>query len=157
MIAEDTRKALRTCLAERIEFDVELSRHTSLRIGGPADAIATPANRDELMDLLRICTNRGLSTLVIGAGFNILVGEAGIRAVVIRLKKLRRIECDDFDLVSIEAGASHATITRYCVDNALSGLEFGAGIPSTLGGWIAMNAGIGIREMKDVVRSEEHT
>lgn len=155
MIANNTRKALTSCLAERIEFDVALSRHTSLRIGGPADAVATPANRDELMELLRICTNDDLPTFAIGAGFNVLVAEAGIRGVVIRLKKLRGIERDDLDMLRIEAGASHATITRYCVENALSGLEFGAGIPGTLGGWIAMNAGIGLREMKDVVTEIE--
>ena len=155
MIAEAARNALESLLADRIEFDAPLSRHTSLRIGGPADAIATPADREELCRLLQICTEYKLSTLVIGAGFNILVGEDGIRAVVIRLKKLRRIERDRAGLLSIEAGASHATITRYCVENGLAGLEFGAGIPGTLGGWLAMNAGIGVREMKDVVADIE--
>ncbi len=151
MIADAARNALLKRLDDRIEFDAPLSRHTSLRIGGPADAIATPANRDELAQLLRICSEFDLPTLVIGAGFNVLVGEEGLRAVVIRLKKLRRIERVNKDRLSIEAGASHATITRYCVDHALTGLEFAAGIPGTLGGWIAMNAGIGVREMKDVV------
>lgn len=151
MIVDAARKALETLLDDRVEFDVPLSRHTSLRIGGPADAIAMPANRDELSLLLRICTEFELPTLVIGAGFNVLVGEDGLRAVVVRLKKLRRIERDHPTRLSIEAGASHATITRYCVENALGGLEFGAGIPGTLGGWLAMNAGIGVREMKDVV------
>jgi UDP-N-acetylmuramate dehydrogenase len=89
--------------------------------------------------------------MVLGGGFNILVREGGIRGVVLRLKKLRRIERGGPNLISVEAGASHATITRYCVEHALTGLEFGAGIPGTLGGWIAMNAGIGVREMKDVV------
>ena len=151
MIDTIARDALRDCLADRIEFDAPLSRYTSLRIGGPADALATPADRDELRRLLETCAKHALSTLVIGAGFNLLVGENGLRAVVIRLKKLRGIERVDGQNILIEAGASHATITRYCVDNALGGLEFSAGIPGTLGGWIAMNAGIGVREMKDVV------
>ena len=64
---------------------------------------------------------------------------------------MRRIERTAMDRISVEAGASHATITRYCIENALRGLEFAAGIPGTLGGWLAMNAGIGVREMKDVV------
>jgi UDP-N-acetylmuramate dehydrogenase len=151
MIAGAAREALTTRLDDRIEFDALLSRHTSLRIGGPADAIASPANRDELSQLLQICAEFDLPTLVIGAGFNVLVREDGVRAVVIRLKKLRRIDRDHANRLTIEAGASHGTITRYCVENALTGLEFGAGIPGTLGGWIAMNAGIGVREMKDVV------
>lgn len=152
MIDPAAREALVRCLADRVEFDVPLSRHTSLRIGGPADALATPADRAELARLLAVCAEHALPTTVLGGGFNVLVLEGGIRGVVIRLRKLRRIERIADDLLSVEAGASHATITRYCVERGLSGLEFGAGIPGTLGGWIAMNAGIGVREVKDVVR-----
>ncbi len=155
MIEPATRTILESRLAERIEFDVPLSRHTSLRIGGPGDAVATPANRDELCELLRICARHELPTIVMGAGFNILVREDGIRGVVIRLKKMRAIERDGSKLISVESGASHATIIRYCVENALGGLEFGVGIPGTLGGWVAMNAGIGVRELKDVVADIE--
>ena len=151
MIEAAARRALEACLSDRVEFDVALARHTSLRIGGPADAIATPANLAELSAVLGVCTEHALPTIVLGAGFNVLVREGGIRGVVLRLKKLRRIDREGPDLISIEAGASHATITRYCVEHAMTGLEFGAGIPGTLGGWLAMNAGIGVREMKDVV------
>ncbi len=151
MIGLPARRALEVCLGDRIEFDVALARHTSLRIGGAADAIATPTDRGELAELLGICTEHALPTIVLGAGFNVLVREGGIRGVVLRLKKLRRIDRDGPNLISVEAGASHATITRFCVEHALTGLEFGAGIPGTLGGWLAMNAGIGVREMKDVV------
>jgi UDP-N-acetylmuramate dehydrogenase len=155
MIEAAARRELTELLADRIEYDVPLARHTSLRIGGPADALATPADREELKALLAICENHGWPTTVLGAGFNVLVGKAGLRGVVLRLKKLRRIEREGRDLLFVEAGASHATITRYCIENGLSGLEFGAGIPGTLGGWLAMNAGIGVREMKDVVREIE--
>ena len=163
MIEAAARDALGSCLDDRVEFDVALARHTSLRIGGPADAIVTPADCSELRTVLRICTEHGLPAVVLGAGFNVLVREGGIRGVVLKLKKLRRIDRVGPNLISVEAGASHATITRYCVEHALTGLEFGAGIPGTLGGWLAMNAGIGVREMKDVVididvvdRSGEH-
>lgn len=155
MIPPAARSALEKSLAERVEFDVPLARHTSLRIGGPADAMATPRDREELRRLLAICTDHDLPTRVLGAGFNVLVREGGIRGVVVRLKKLRRIERLDSHTISAEAGASHATLTRYCALHGLSGLEFGAGIPGTLGGWLAMNAGIGSREMKDVVREIE--
>jgi UDP-N-acetylmuramate dehydrogenase len=151
MIEAAARRALEACLDDRVEFDVALARHTSLKIGGPADAVATPASQPELAQLLGICHEFDLATTVLGAGFNVLVGEAGLRGVVLRLKKLRRIERESSDLLFVEAGASHATITGYCARNGLSGLEFGAGIPGTLGGWLAMNAGIGVREMKDVV------
>lgn len=151
MIAPDVRHALELSLGERVEFDVPLSRHTSLRIGGPADAMATPADREELSGLLALCHTHQIPVRVLGAGFNVLVHEDGLRGLVLRLKKLRRIEREADDRILIEAGASHATITRYCVKESLSGLEFGAGIPGTLGGWLFMNAGIGTRELKDVV------
>ena len=157
MIASADRDALVSLLADRVEFGVPLARHTSLRIGGPADALATPADRDELARLLALCHARGLPTRVLGAGFNVLVREGGLRGVVLRLKKLRGIERTEPDAIHVEAGASHSTITRFCVTHGLAGLEFGAGIPGTLGGWLAMNAGIGSRELKDVVREIERT
>ena len=141
MIDEYARQALRALLGDRIEFDAALSRHTSLRIGGPADALATPADRAELGRLLALCAERALPTRVLGAGFNVLVADDGLDGVVMRLKKLRGIDRVADDAIAVEAGASHATITRYCVDHGLAGLEFGAGIPGTLGGWLAMNAG----------------
>lgn len=151
MIQSRVRSTLEAVLGDRVEFDAALSRHTSLRIGGPADALVSPADRNELKQVMAICHAEALPTTILGAGFNVLVLEGGIRGVVLRLKKLRGIERVAEDAIRIEAGASHATITRYCIDQGLTGLEFGAGIPGTLGGWLAMNAGIGVREMKDVV------
>jgi UDP-N-acetylmuramate dehydrogenase len=155
MIQAAARRALESALGDRVEFDVALARHTSLRIGGPADAMVTPGDRDELSRTLAICHEHGLPTRVLGAGFNVLVREGGLRGVVLRLKKLRAIERVAPNVLEVEAGASHATITRFCAEKGLAGLEFGAGIPGTLGGWLAMNAGIGVREMKDVVLSIE--
>ncbi|MCP4907221.1 MAG: UDP-N-acetylmuramate dehydrogenase [bacterium] len=155
MIGPRARLILESTLAERVEFDVPLARHTSLRIGGPADAVITPRDRKDLSHALAICAQHDLPTRTLGAGFNVLVGEDGLPEVVLRLKRLRAIEYVAPDAISVETGASHATLTRYCVDQGLSGLEFGAGIPGTIGGWLAMNAGIGVREMKDVVRSIE--
>jgi len=153
VIEASARRELEERLGDRVEFDADLRRHTSLRIGGPADALVTVADRDDLASTLGVCRRHALPTLVLGAGFNVLVREGGIRGVVLRLKKLRRIERVAPDAIRVEAGASHATITRYCIEHGLTGLEFGAGIPGTLGGWLAMNAGIGVREMKDVVAS----
>jgi len=155
MIPEAARKALEARLEERVRFDVPMSRHTSLRVGGPADALAMPADRAELRDLLRLCADHDLPRTVLGAGFNMLVRDGGLDGVVICLKKLRRLEARPGPSVWAEAGVSHASITRFCVDRGFAGLEFGAGIPGTIGGWIVMNAGIGVREQKDVVREIE--
>lgn len=88
---------------------------------------------------------------VLGAGFNTIVPDAGLPGLVLRLHKLRALTQDDAGRVRAEAGATHSRVTRYCADRSLSGLEFAVGIPGTVGGWLAMNAGIGAREMKDVV------
>lgn len=155
MIDAALRTALTELLEDRVAFDVPLSKHTSLRVGGPADAMATPADREELGRVLALCHAQGCPTRVLGAGFNVLVSDAGLPGVVLRLKKLRGITRQAEDAIAVEAGASHATVTRFCVEHGLSGLEFGAGIPGTVGGWLAMNAGIGTRELKDVVRRVE--
>jgi len=155
MISDAARAALAARLEDRVRFDAPMSRHTSLRVGGPADAFATPQDRSELAAVLAIAHDHGLPRTFLGAGFNVLVRDAGLDGVVICTKKLRRLEERPGPLVFAECGVSHASITRFCVERGLSGLEFGAGIPGTVGGWIAMNAGIGVREQKDVVREVE--
>ncbi|MCS5636112.1 MAG: UDP-N-acetylmuramate dehydrogenase [Myxococcota bacterium] len=152
MIGEAARGELSKVLGERVAFDAPMSRHTSLRIGGPADAFATPADREQLHGVLAICRNHGLRHTVIGAGFNCLVDDQGIDGVVITLRKFRALEEKAGPTIYAEAGVSHSAITRFCVQRGLAGMEFSAGIPGTVGGWIMMNAGIGVREQKDVAR-----
>jgi UDP-N-acetylmuramate dehydrogenase len=155
MISDAAREALRELLGEAVRFDVETSRLTSLRVGGPADAVATPGDRGQLQALLALCARERLPHRVIGRGFNTLVRDEGLDGVLISLGRFRRIEERPGGCIRAEAGVSHATLTRFCRDRGLEGLEFGCGIPGSLGGWIAMNAGIGEREIRDVVRELE--
>jgi len=155
VIDREARSALAEVLGDRIHFDVPMSRHTSLRVGGVADAIASPAHPGEVATALRVCHALGLRHTVLGKGFNTLVRDEGIDGLVLLVNKLRRLEERPGLLVRAEAGVSHSQITRFCVDRGLAGLEFAAGIPGTVGGWIAMNAGIGSREAKDVLREIE--
>jgi len=92
---------------------------------------------------------------VIGRGFNTIVRDEGVDGVLIQLSALKRLEQRPDGCLRVEAGVSHASLTRFCRDHGLSGLEFGAGIPGSIGGWIAMNAGIPSRETKDAVREIE--
>jgi len=149
------RRDLERALPGQVEFDAPMSRHTSLRVGGPADVLATPADRAALATLLEICRRHALPTLPLGAGFNTLVVDAGVDGVVVKLKRFRALEQRGEDCVYAESGVTHASLTRFCTEGGLSGLEFGAGIPGCVGGWVAMNAGIGTREVKDVVREIE--
>lgn len=155
MIPDAVRSELSAALGRSIEFDVAAARLTSLRVGGIADALATPPDRRALASLLRLCAKHRLPRRVIGRGFNTIVRDEGVDGVLIQLAKLKRLEERPAKLLRVEAGVSHATLTRFCRERGLAGLEFGVGIPGTIGGWIAMNAGIGTRELKDVVREVE--
>jgi UDP-N-acetylmuramate dehydrogenase len=151
VIPETLRRELSEALAERVRFDVPMARHTSLRVGGPADAIAVPADRAELARLLALCHAHGVPHLVLGNGFNTLVLDGGVEGVVVQLARLRGLEERPGPSVRVEAGVSHSQLTRFCVERGLSGLEFGAGIPGTVGGWLAMNAGIAEHEVGEAV------
>lgn len=155
MIPTAARSALLHALADRVRFDVPMASLTSLRVGGPADALATPADRRELATLLALCAEHRLPHQVLGSGFNTLALDGALAGVVIRLSRLRRLEERPGGQLRAEAGVSHSQVTRHCVRRGLAGLEFAAGIPGSVGGWIAMNAGIPDREMADVVEEIE--
>ncbi|MGQ0835901.1 MAG: UDP-N-acetylmuramate dehydrogenase [Gammaproteobacteria bacterium] len=125
----------------RIQRDEPMSRHTSWHVGGPADVFFTPADRAELASFVRALP-AGTPIHWIGLGSNLLVRDGGLRGVVISthgaLDALRRI---DETTVSCEAGVACARIARHCIKWGLGPAEFFAGIPGTLGGALAMNAG----------------
>lgn len=155
MIPDPVRQALSELLGERVRFDVPLARHVSLRVGGPADALANPSSREELVRLLRVCRRHRIPHLVLGSGFNTLVRDGRTPGVVIRLGALRRLEERPGGGLRAEAGVSHGQVANFCMRHGLAGLEFAAGIPGTVGGWIAMNAGIPASEVCDVLREVE--
>jgi UDP-N-acetylmuramate dehydrogenase len=157
VIASAARAALEELLGDRVAFDVPMARFTSLRVGGPADALATPADRDELARLLRLCAEHRIPHTALGGGFNTLVLDGGIDGVVVRLSRLRRLEERPGGTLRAEAGVTHNQLGKFCLERGLGGLEFGAGIPGSLGGWLAMNAGVPEREVGDVVRELEVT
>jgi UDP-N-acetylmuramate dehydrogenase len=142
-------------LGDGVRFDVPLSRYTSLRVGGPADALATPVDRGELSSLLGICAAHRIPHALLGGGFNTLALDRGAEGVVIQMGRLRRLEERPSGLLRAEAGVSHAQLTSFCCRLGLAGLEFAAGIPGSVGGWLATNAGVPGRELKDVVREIE--
>jgi UDP-N-acetylmuramate dehydrogenase len=151
MIGPEARQALVRALGDEVRFDVPMARLTSLRVGGPADAVATPADRLQLALALRTCHALRLPHLVLGGGFNTLALDGPLVGVVIQLSRFRRIEERPDSLLRVEAGVSHSQVTRFCVERGLAGLEFAAGIPGSVGGWLAMNAGVPGRELADVL------
>jgi UDP-N-acetylmuramate dehydrogenase len=151
VISPALRAELGALLGERIRFDAALSRYTSLRVGGPAAAVAAPADRWELAALLRLCAARGLRHVAIGGGFNSLARDTGLDAVVIHLRHFRRLEERPGYLLRADAGVSHSQVLNFCARRGFGGLEFAAGIPGTVGGWVAMNAGVPARDVSQVL------
>ncbi len=136
-----------------------LSRHTSFAIGGPADVMAYPVDRDDLLALLREIKAKGVHFFLLGGGTNLLVRDGGFRGVVISLKNLRTIALEreyrsiggSFAVVLAEAGVSLPKLLAFTAEEGLTGLEFAAGIPGTVGGAVCMNAGTAAGEIGDVI------
>lgn len=138
---------------ERIQKDEPMKNHTTFRIGGPADYFVTPDRVDEIAAVIGLCRREGIPYYIVGNGSNLLVGDKGCRGVVIQIfKSMNRIEVSD-DLIIADAGSSLAQIAASALGAGLTGFEFAAGIPGTLGGAVVMNAGAYGGEMKDVLVS----
>ena len=131
----------------------EMKNHTTFRVGGPADYYVTPRTREELAAVTGLCRELEVPFYVIGKGSNLLVGDKGYRGVMIQgVQELAGIRTEE-EKITAQAGASLAQIASAALAEELSGLEFAAGIPGTVGGAVVMNAGAYGGEMKDVLES----
>jgi len=141
-----------------IRYSVSMSEYTSFRVGGPVDYMAFPADREDLQKIIQWCNREGVLYFVLGNGTNLLVRDGGIRGVAISLAR-GFLRCEVVErgpqesLVLAEAGRSLRKLVEFSWKEGLSGLEFAAGIPGTVGGALFMNAGAFQGEMKDVVDS----
>ena len=152
---ERDRAALGAVLGERARFDEPLAPHTSWRIGGPADALLDLQTSDELAEVLRLTFKRSLPWIVLGSGSNLLIGDGGIRGIVLRLggafARVTFEESDDGVVVRAGASASLALLTAQAASRGAVGIGSLAGIPGSVGGALRMNAGTD-REFGDFVR-----
>ncbi|MBI5140814.1 MAG: UDP-N-acetylmuramate dehydrogenase [Nitrospirae bacterium] len=138
-------------------FDEPMSAHTTLRLGGPADAFIVPADVVSFQRVIKGLTEDGSPLAVVGAGSNLVVRDGGITGAAVSLSKLSRLETlkeDDSTVrVFVEAGAMLGRLVRFCAEKGLTGMEGLAGIPGTVGGAIRMNAGSYGCEMRNVIDS----
>lgn len=138
---------------ERVYVDEPMSRHTTFRVGGPADFFVTPKAKEEVRDVIRICKEAGMPYYIIGNGSNLLVSDAGYRGVIVQIyKEMNEVKVEG-NLVKAQAGALLSGIAAKALGAELSGFEFASGIPGTIGGACVMNAGAYGGEMKDVLES----
>ncbi len=139
------------CTDRPLLLNEPMSRHTSFKIGGPADILATPINEGELCKLLQRAKENNVAVTLIGNGSNLLVRDGGIRGLVIKLgNMLNSIEVSEGS-ITFGSGVSLALASKKAAECGLTGMEFAVGIPGSIGGAVYMNAGAYDGEMANVV------
>ncbi len=154
----DSIKWLNSRFGNTVKFDEPMSKHTSLRVGGPAQAFVAPENIEALKDLVTWSWQKEIPYLIMGNGTNLLVKDSGITGVVIVLTQcLNTISQTDRNthgiIIIAMAGASMKTLCSFALKRGLEGMNFALGIPGSVGGGIMMNAGTSYGFMEDVLQS----
>lgn len=140
---------------ENVFTDEPMSRHTTFRIGGPADFFITPERKEQISQIIELCRSRNTPYYIVGNGSNLLVGDRGFRGVIIQVfRKMNQIHADG-EKIYAQAGALLSKVAAAALEASLTGLEFASGIPGTLGGALRMNAGAYGGEMKQVTESAQ--
>ena len=134
----------------RIFTDEPMKKHTTFRVGGPADILVQPKGT-ELAAVIRLCRKYDVPYQVIGNGSNLLVGDRGIRGLVIEMLSKEDEICVEDDCITVGAGMLLSKTANRAADHGLTGMEFAAGIPGSIGGAVVMNAGAYGGEMKDIL------
>lgn len=151
-MGHDFIQKLKDHITEGVVLEHEpMGRHTTFQVGGPADIFVEPGSREELKFATREARRAQVPFFVTGNGSNLLVSDAGYRGMIVHIgRRLSQVEVSD-TLIHAEAGASLARIAKEALGHGLTGLEFAAGIPGSLGGAVVMNAGAYGGELKDIL------
>ncbi len=154
----ERKKRLVELVSQPVQWQCSLSSYTSFAIGGPAEAMVQADHLRELQLLLGFLAEEDIPWRIIGKGTNLLVRDEGFPGVILRLGgELAAVSEEDGDdgsiIVRIGGGCSFARLSRRCSERGLTGLEFGCGIPGTVGGAVIMNAGAWGRDIASVLRS----
>lgn len=137
---------------DRIKTGEEMKKHTTFRVGGPAAFFVTPKDEKELAQTVSLCRREAIPFFLLGNGSNLLVADTGFDGVVVSMSGLCGCEADaESGLIRAGAGISLAKIAKEAFNASLTGFEFAAGIPGSLGGAVVMNAGAYGSELKDVL------
>jgi len=136
---------------EHVLRDEPMSKHTSFKIGGLVEFMILPNSVDELQHAIKILKDKNIEYYIIGNGTNILVSDAGIKGAVIKIgQNFNKVDIEE-EQVTAQAGILLSSLSQMVAKNNLEGFEFANGIPGTLGGAVAMNAGAYDGEIKDVI------
>lgn len=142
MISEAVIQTIRGFVPEKnIRLGESMANHTTFRIGGPADCFVQIENEEQLIKIQRYLGQVEAPYFILGNGSNLLVSDKGYQGVILQIgREMSKIEVAD-TVITAEAGASLAQIAKAALEHGLTGLEFAAGIPGTVGGGVVMNAG----------------
>ena len=135
---------------ENVRTDEPMKQHTTFRIGGAADYFVSPQTTDQIKNIIDLCKSEAMPWYVIGNGSNLLVSDRGFRGVIIQLFKNFSDLRVEGDRLYVQAGTLLSRTAKKALEASLTGFEFAAGIPGTIGGAMVMNAGAYGGEMKDV-------
>lgn len=154
MNKEYVYKCLLNILDEKdVRLDEPMKKHISFRVGGPADILVKPRTEEQLKNIISFIKKENLPYVVKGNGSNLLVKDGGIRGIVIEISDNFNSYEIEGNIIKVQSGALLSIIGRAALKQNLKGFEFAAGIPGTIGGALAMNAGAYGGEMKDIVKS----
>ena len=153
----EIKEALRNIIAGKILYDEPMSRHTSLNVGGNAGALVLIKSEDQLVEVVRILREKKINFFPAGNLTNIIVRDGGYRGAILLMIGMKEISYEytpeGGHFISAQAGAGLAKVVSRSVSDELTGLEFCAGIPGSVGGAVWMNAGAYGKEMKDVIKT----
>lgn len=136
----------------QVLLDEPMSRHTTFRVGGPADIMVMPRSIAEIEAVIQWCGEKAVPYYIIGNGSNLLVGDDGIRGVVIQFgNSFSGIEVGEDGTIWVQAGCLLSKAANAALEHSLTGMEFASGIPGTVGGAVMMNAGAYGGEMRDII------
>ena len=138
---------------EKILFDEPMSKHTTFKVGGPAECYIKIDNIQDLRQILKLSKQKNIPVTILGNGSNVLVLDGGIKGIVlnIRFNKIEMMNLDKKIFANVGAGVKVSVFGHLLVKNAITGFEELSGIPGTIGGAVRMNAGAHGKEFKDII------
>jgi UDP-N-acetylmuramate dehydrogenase len=152
-MVRDYKKEAVGLIEGRVLFDAPMKKFTSIKVGGPADSLLFPKDMVELRKVVRYTRRKDIPILILGKGTNLVVRDKGIRGWVISLTQgMKKVQLEG-DVIEAEAGLSLQRLVQFSIQKNLTGLEPFFGIPGTVGGGLAMNAGAWGVELKDILLS----
>lgn len=154
-IKEQIEKSKLNISKEKILYNEPMKKHSTFKIGGPAECLIKIDNIDDLKQILKFAKENKISLTVIGNGSNLLVLDGGIKGItlMIKLENYKIIEKDENIQIMVESGCKLGKLAQILLQNEIQGLEELSGIPGTIGGAVMMNAGAHGKEMKDIVEN----